>query len=237
MKLLVQETDFAFKQSFAFCPYSPEAVFRYVNFLLLFNRLDDAQIVAETCLKLDPFNDQVKGLVNQLQDFKKQSGARTQLQQMQTEAVTNPTNFKNILALGSLFAQMQDTNRAYELFHQASGLFDAELKNTNARPDNLTAMAQICAALGNVTQLASTLQKIIALEPDQPEARYDLAALEAITGKTNESLANLSLSLDISAKRRLTNPAARDLLSEARNDSRFNAIRNEPGFQKLVPAN
>ncbi len=80
MKLLVQETDFAFKQAFAFCPYSPEAVFRYVNFLLLFNRLDDAQIVAETCLKLDPFNDQVKGLVNQLQDFKKQSGARTQLQ-------------------------------------------------------------------------------------------------------------------------------------------------------------
>jgi hypothetical protein len=29
-----RETDFAFKQSFAFCPYSPEAVYRYVNFLL-----------------------------------------------------------------------------------------------------------------------------------------------------------------------------------------------------------
>ena len=197
MKLLVQETDFAFKQSFAFCPYSPEAVFRYVNFLLLFNRLDDAQIVAETCLKLDPFNDQVKGLVNQLEDFKKQSGARTQLQQMQTEALTNPANFKNILALGSLYAQMQDTNRAFELFHQASGLFDAELSNASSRPDNLAAMAQICAALGNVPTLERALQKIIALQPDQPEARYDLAALEAITGKTNEALKNLAVTLDL----------------------------------------
>ena len=89
LKELTRETDFAFKQSFAFCPYSPEAVFRYVNFLLQFNRLDDALIVAETCLKLDPFNDQVKGLVSQLGDFQKQSGARNQLQQMQSEVVSH----------------------------------------------------------------------------------------------------------------------------------------------------
>ena len=30
---LASETDFAFKQAFALCPYSPEAVFRYVQFL------------------------------------------------------------------------------------------------------------------------------------------------------------------------------------------------------------
>ncbi|HTX20452.1 MAG TPA: DUF2723 domain-containing protein, partial [Candidatus Aquilonibacter sp.] len=39
---LIRETDFAFKQSFAFCPYSPEAVYRYVNFLLPLGRIDDA---------------------------------------------------------------------------------------------------------------------------------------------------------------------------------------------------
>src|SRR5208283_1027184 len=39
---LVRETDFAFKQAFAFCPYSPEAVFHYViNFLLPMGRVDD----------------------------------------------------------------------------------------------------------------------------------------------------------------------------------------------------
>jgi len=44
---LKKEADFAFKQAFAFCPYSPEAVYRYVNFLLNYNRLDDALIVAK----------------------------------------------------------------------------------------------------------------------------------------------------------------------------------------------
>ncbi|HEX4646685.1 MAG TPA: DUF2723 domain-containing protein, partial [Verrucomicrobiae bacterium] len=53
---MAREADFAFKQSFAFCPFSPEAVYRYVNFLISFNRLDDALLVAATCLKLDPYN-------------------------------------------------------------------------------------------------------------------------------------------------------------------------------------
>ena len=48
--------DFAFKQSFAFCPYSPEAVIRYVNFLVQFQRFDDAMMLAQTCHLLDPYN-------------------------------------------------------------------------------------------------------------------------------------------------------------------------------------
>ena len=35
--------------------------------------MDDALLVAQTCLKLDPYNDQVKGLVKQLGDIKSQS--------------------------------------------------------------------------------------------------------------------------------------------------------------------
>src|SRR5471030_1169667 len=91
---LIRETDFAFKQSFAFCPYSPEAVFRYVQFLMNFSRVDDALIVARTCLKLDPYNDQVKGLINTLEGYKKQIDgniqAQGQIQQMESEANTNP---------------------------------------------------------------------------------------------------------------------------------------------------
>ncbi|MEJ0089834.1 MAG: DUF2723 domain-containing protein [Limisphaerales bacterium] len=235
MKLLMRETDFALKQAFAFCPYSPEAVFRYVNFLLIYNRLDDAAIVAETCLKLDPFNEQVRGTVRQLQEFKKQSGVRTQLQQMQSEAVASPTDFKNTLALGGLYMQMQETNRTVELFRQASGFFDRELTNPHADPENLTAMAQICAALGDASKFKSTLEKIVVLQPGRSEILYELAALDAMTGKTNEALQNLERSLASSAKQRLTNASARDFTGDARNDLRFNTIRNLPEFRKLVP--
>ena len=62
----------AFRQAFALCPYSPEAVFRYVQLLLQLNRLEDARLVAQTCLKLDPNNSQVMSLVENLKSHKPQ---------------------------------------------------------------------------------------------------------------------------------------------------------------------
>ena len=56
---MLKEAEFAYRQAFAFCPYSPEAVFRYVNLLLSSQRIDDAIIVASTCAKQDPNNEQV----------------------------------------------------------------------------------------------------------------------------------------------------------------------------------
>jgi hypothetical protein len=67
---LVTEADFAFRQAFALCPYSPEAIFRYVSFLLPSNRLDDAQLIAEAGLKADPQNKQVQDLLENLKSFK-----------------------------------------------------------------------------------------------------------------------------------------------------------------------
>jgi tetratricopeptide (TPR) repeat protein len=241
LQALVRETDFAFKQSFAFCPYSPEAVFRYVNFLLQFNRLDDAMIVAQTCIKLDPFNDQVKNLITQLEEFKKQSGTRSQLQdqlqKLQNEAAAHPTNFQNVLALGNLYSQMQDTNRMVQLFSQATAFMDEALAGPSVQAENLLAMAQICATLGNFAKLEVVLKKLVAMNPNNPEARYDLAALEAIIGKSDDALKDLRISVDESSQRLLTNPAAHNLLVSARTDPRFNPIRNLPEFQKIIPLN
>lgn len=44
--------DVAFRQAFALCPYSPEAVFRYTKFLSDLNRPDDAILIAETSLRM-----------------------------------------------------------------------------------------------------------------------------------------------------------------------------------------
>jgi hypothetical protein len=47
-KRMAHAADFAFKQAWALCPFSLEAVYRYVNFLLAQNRIDDALFLAET---------------------------------------------------------------------------------------------------------------------------------------------------------------------------------------------
>ena len=62
--------DFAFRQAYALCPRSPEALFRYLNLLMRTNRADDARLAAATTLKLDPENGTVASLVTVLKNFK-----------------------------------------------------------------------------------------------------------------------------------------------------------------------
>jgi len=230
---LIRETDFAFKQSFAFCPYSPEAVFRYINFLLQYGRMEDALLVAETCQKLDPYNDQVKGLVKQLGEYKNQSATRsqveTQVQHMENEVHTNPANLQNLLSLAGIYLQMQQTNRAIDLFDQA-------LAGPYVGPNEVGYIAQAYAQMGNLIKLETAIQKLTELVPNQPEPWYDLAALDAVLGKQDLALQNLGKSVDLSALRLKTNSAARNLVVEARKDRRFDTLRSLPAFQKIVPA-
>ncbi|MCI0536003.1 MAG: hypothetical protein L0Z50_12325 [Verrucomicrobiales bacterium] len=50
---MLTEADFAFRQAFALCPASPEAVFRYINLLVGEKRLPDATLVAEMAVRVE----------------------------------------------------------------------------------------------------------------------------------------------------------------------------------------
>jgi hypothetical protein len=50
---MLKEAGFAFRQAFALCPSSPEAVFRYINLLLGEKRLDDAILLTEAAVRLE----------------------------------------------------------------------------------------------------------------------------------------------------------------------------------------
>ena len=67
--------DFAFRQAWALCPYSPETVFRYVNLLISRQRISDALLVAETAAEFPSTTGtkdrQMQNLVDQLKRFQK----------------------------------------------------------------------------------------------------------------------------------------------------------------------
>ena len=65
-KDMTAEADFAFRQAFALCPRSPEAIFRYVNLLTSVGRMDDASRVAMAAKSLEPDNPQLEDLVTQV---------------------------------------------------------------------------------------------------------------------------------------------------------------------------
>jgi tetratricopeptide (TPR) repeat protein len=233
---LYKEADFTFKQSFAFCPYSPEAVFRYINLLVqppppIAPRLDDALIVAETCLKLDPYNGQVLALVNNLRSARKGQAdfdkARASLQQMEDTVRNNPTNFQAALDLAATYFQMQQTDRAM-------AIFDRLITNSQSNPNVILTIARAYAEMGNWAKLEITLEQLVKVLPESPEAWYDLAAFKASLNKTNEVVAPLMKALELNDQRLAQNPQAPNLHISNRNDARFNSLRTLPEYQNLV---
>jgi Tfp pilus assembly protein PilF len=71
---MADAADFAFRQAFALCPYSPEVVFRYVDFLMGQNRGADALLVVETAVKMPSMQGeggQMRVLAKQLERYRK----------------------------------------------------------------------------------------------------------------------------------------------------------------------
>ena len=95
-------------------------------------------------------------------------------------------------------------------------------------------MAEAASITGVFARLETAIKKMVALAPDQPEPRYDLAALQAILGNTTEAMENLKTALGLSEQRKAKTPTARDLLDTARTDPRLARLRPLPEFQKLV---
>ena len=231
-KALERETNFAFMQSLAFCPYSPEAVFRYVQFLMQFDRIDDALLVARTALKLDPFNGSFSTLIDNLESFKKQTGQRQQVEEqvqgIEDRVRTNPADYQDFFSLAGYYLQTQQTNRAIDLFEQT-------LSRPSVPPAVLRTIAQFYAQSGLYSELETVLQKLAAEQPDVPEAWYDLARLEVLLGERDQAIRDLQTSIELSDKRLKTNSAAVDIRAAARAEGGFNPIRGSAEFQKLVP--
>jgi tetratricopeptide (TPR) repeat protein len=227
---LRRETDFAFKQSFAFCPYSPEAVFRYINFLLQYGRFEDALTVATTCQKLDPFNDQISTTVEQLKNYQKQNAERSQamgeVDSMENMARTNPGNIQNLIRLGGTYLAMQQTNRGFDVLNQA-------INSSNIAYPDATLVAQYFGQLGNIPGFENALEKMVVLAPNEPEPRFHLAEVMAVTGRTADALQDLQEAIALSRKMNQGDT----MVTQALADPNFRSIRSLPYFQKIVSSN
>jgi hypothetical protein len=76
---MAREAEFAFKQAYALCPSSPEAIYRYVQLLAGARRFDEAVQLARTSSKLDTTNRSLGTLVRELERMKVQPGVNPAL--------------------------------------------------------------------------------------------------------------------------------------------------------------
>jgi tetratricopeptide (TPR) repeat protein len=149
---------------------------------------------------------------------------------MEALARTNPGNTSNLLALATVYLQMQKTGRATEVL-------DLALKSPNITYEDAAGIAGIYSQMHNYPKLEGALQKLAALAPTMPEPRFDLARLEATLGQIDQAMADLQTAITMNNVRRKTDPAARDLLVEARQDTALASLRSLPAFQKIISTN
>jgi tetratricopeptide (TPR) repeat protein len=79
---------------------------------------------------------------------------------------------------------------------------------------------------GRYEEVVERGRQVLEENPDHALLFYNVACCESLTGRTAEALEHLGRAIELS-------PQFRDF---AKNDSDLDAIREEPAFQKLVPA-
>jgi tetratricopeptide (TPR) repeat protein len=159
---MLKEADFAFRQAFALCPYSPEALFRYVNLLVSpeFQRFDDALLLVKTSLKLDPFNNSIQDLLTRLQEWKSQRSALDP-SKMERQLRENPNDFQAALNLASEYFQLGQTGAALQALDQV-------LNSSNVPSGLLRSLISVYTTLSNETKLQKTTDLLTAEFQNNP---------------------------------------------------------------------
>lgn len=183
---ILREAEFASRQAFAFCPYSPEAVFNYVNLLVRLQRIDDATLIVAACQKLDPFNGQVNRVLSDLRNMK-QGGERTDparqtLEQLERAVAASPGDVQAALNLAGAYLQNQDTNQALRAL---GGILNQPAVDARA----LRVLVEAYSSFGNddgVQRSGEKLRAIFAANPADSQAGIGLAeALSRLQQRTS----------------------------------------------------
>jgi tetratricopeptide (TPR) repeat protein len=231
---VAKEADFAFKQAFAFCPYSPETATRYIQLLAALNRLDDAYNVAVTLQKFDPESIFAQSIVDQVKSWRSavqgQTQAQSQLGALEAAYLSNTASLKAAFDLVAAYVQTQRTNEAYKIL-------DSWVSRTNADASALLSIANAYVQIGLYARAEPALQKLLQLMPESAEIWYDLAGAQAAQGKANEALKSLGVSLQLSKRRLAADSHSSNLAETAALDGRFMGLRTNPDFLKLISGN
>ncbi|HTG45867.1 MAG TPA: DUF2723 domain-containing protein, partial [Verrucomicrobiae bacterium] len=234
----LKEAEFAFKQAFAYCPYSPEAVYKYVTLLVNLGRAADADLVVKTCMKFDPDNPAMEALARNIGEILKnqpRGAAAGGTQQnvvaplVAAEALynANPSNLTNAFQLASLYFQLQRTN-------EGNTVLESLIANSNANSQVILSVANAYSQLGNAVGLERAFTRATQVMTDSPETWYDLARVQATLNKTAQALSSLKRAVELSNSRLATNPGAFNIARDAITNQNFAALRANQDFLRTV---
>jgi thioredoxin-like negative regulator of GroEL len=236
---VLKEAEFAFKQSFAYCPFSPEAVFKYVTLLVTVGRAADADLVVKTSLLWDPENlglqalaENVRQILESQRQMSQAPGApapppQIDLGAMEEKYRQDPSNLTNAFSLASGYFAVRRSNDGFRVLQ-------ALIDRTNASAQAVLSVAKAYTELGHVAGLEHAFTRATEVLPNSPETWYDLARVQVGLNKKEAALSNLKKAIQLSNERAAADPAAFNVAKDAQTNRNFDAIRQDPAFRALV---
>lgn len=213
---MLSEAEYAFRQAIDLYPLSPEANFRLADVLMKQRRFSDARELIQEFLIQDPGNDKVAGFLKQIQNTENAESKRIELEQKLSEGTTD---INAALELSRIYQQLM-------LNQQFEQLTRNLLQNDNVPPQAYLHIAQMYADGKRLNLLVYALERYLKRNPNDAQIWLDLAAAQASNGKAKASVAALNKSIQLGGEQ---------MREAARNDQRFQPIRNTPEFQRVVP--
>jgi len=211
---LAVEAEYAFRQSLDLCPESPESCFRLANLYMQQRRFDDARKLMEGYRAIDPYNGNVTGFLNQIEDTVKNEKRRTELEKLAEKGTDLNTAMELLAVYGNLNMQGQFANLAARL-----------LQNANLPQQAYMQLAQICGNARRPDLAAETLKHFLAHDQYNSRVWIELAFAQLSANQGKEAEASLKKAVAVGGD------AARTFL---RSDNRFGQLRQTPQFQALI---
>jgi tetratricopeptide (TPR) repeat protein len=215
-----KEAEFALKQSFAYCPYSPDTIVHLINIFLGTGRVDDALLILKTCHKLDPYNGQIEDWVEQLERSK--AGA--------TGAAGENSN-----PVRQIFAQIQGA-LATKQTNAARQMLDRLLSLPSIDPNALVGVAAGYLQVGDMDKAEQVFIRITKMMPESSEGWYNLALVQANRGESAAAVASLKKAVALYPADLKQKPQIADLPKKLFQDPGLAGLRLTSEFKAAFPA-
>jgi predicted Zn-dependent protease len=212
-----KEAEDAFRQSVALYDLSPEANFRLADLIARQGRFDEAIGLFDDLLAKDPNNDKAVEFQTRLEEMK---GMTAQRQLLEQKFKSGSVEFNDALQLISIYFQMNQIG-------QADALAKQMLASNSLQPQMVLQLAQHMAQGKRFAVVEEALKKYTALAPKDPQGWTNLAALQLVLNKRGEMWVSLSKAIEHGGE------PTRNMI---RKDNRFDAVRNTPEYQKMIPS-
>ena len=211
---MAAEAIYAFKQSLALCPESPEANFRLAQLYMELGHPEEALATLQALQKLDPLNSKITGAIGQIMSMKQ---GRMDVPRLEEARSNNPRDFNLVVQLGQAYAKAGQNDRL-------APLLQGYLAQTNINPDDMLQVAQLYMNMSQPDGAVDTLRVSTQRFPKDGRSYYSIAMIRASQNNVTEALPMLTKAIQLVPEFR----------AKAATEQVFGNLHGNPQFQQLI---